>query len=153
MKIVLLAVGKMRSKALREVCEEYLGRLARYGAAEVKEVKAAESASPEQSVAQESARLLAALEPNDHVLVLDERGTQQTSRELCDLLKQHELRSTKRLMLVLGGAYGLSDDVRKRGTLFSLSKMTLPHELCRAVILEQLYRARTIQNGEPYHHA
>ena len=152
MKLMVLAVGKMRSKALREVCEDYLARLSRYGPAEVKEVKAAESATPEQSVAQECKSLLAALEPNDHVLVLDERGTQQTSVELCGLIKQHELRATKRLVFVLGGAYGLSDEVRKRGKLFSLSKMTLPHELCRALFLEQLYRARTILKGEPYHH-
>lgn len=153
MKIVLLAVGKLRSKPLKEVCDDYLSRLARFGAAEVREVKASESATAEQSVAQECARILEAVEPSDQVCILDERGVQLSSVELCTLIKSHEMRGTKRLVFVLGGAYGLSDEVRKRGKLISLSKMTLPHELCRALVLEQLYRARTIQNNQPYHHA
>lgn len=153
MKIILLAVGKLRTKPLKEVCDDYLARLGRFGAAEVREVKAAESATLEQSVSQECARILDALEPADQVCVLDERGAQISSVELCALIKSHEMRGTKRLVFVLGGAYGLSDDVRKRGKTISLSKMTLPHELCRALVLEQLYRARTIQNGQPYHHA
>ena len=80
-------------------------------------------------------------------------GRRSVRRSFRKVLKDLELRSTKRLVLILGGAYGLSDEIRRRGTLLSLSKMTFPHELCRAVALEQLYRARTIQNGEPYHHA
>ena len=125
----------------------------RYGPAEVKEVKAAESAAPAQASAEECRRLAEALTPSDQVLVLDERGSQMTSPELANFIEQGELRGVKRLALVLGGAYGLTDELRKRGKMLSLSKMTLPHELCRAVTLEQLYRARTIQRGEPYHHA
>jgi len=153
MKITLLAVGRMRSKPLREVCADFLSRLQHYGAVDIQEIKAADASTPEQSVQQECARILDALAPNDCVYVLDERGTQRTSPELSALLKEQELRAVKRLVVVLGGAYGLSDEVRKRGKLLALSKMTLPHELCRAVILEQLYRARTIQHGQPYHHA
>jgi 23S rRNA (pseudouridine1915-N3)-methyltransferase len=152
-KIIVLAVGKLRSKAVRELCEEYLARLARYGAAEMREVKAAESATAAQSVEQECDRVLAALEPADHALILDERGQQPTSVELSQMLKTHEMRATKRLVCVIGGAYGLNDEVRKRGKNIALSKLTLPHELCRLFLLEQLYRARTIQHGEPYHHA
>jgi 23S rRNA (pseudouridine1915-N3)-methyltransferase len=152
MKIVLLAVGRLRSVPLREVCEDYLSRLKRYGPAEVREVKASD-AEPAAAIKQESGRLNDALEPNDYVYVLDERGAQLTSVELSQALKTHELRAVKRLVFVLGGAYGLDETIRRRGKLFALSKMTLPHELCRALILEQIYRARTIQHGEPYHHA
>lgn len=152
MKLIVLAAGKMRSKPLREVCGDYLARLSRYGPAEMKEVKAADSATPAQSIDIETARLLEAIEPADQVMVLDERGVQTTSVELSNTLKTHELRSTKRLVFVIGGAYGMSDALRKRGKLLSLSKMTLPHELCRVLLFEQLYRARTIQHGEPYHH-
>jgi 23S rRNA (pseudouridine1915-N3)-methyltransferase len=152
-KLIVLAVGKLRSKAVRELCEEYLARLARYGSAEVREVKAAESQSPAQSVQQECERLLDAMEPADQVLILDERGSEPTSVELSHLLKTHEMRATKRLVFVIGGAYGMNDEVRKRGKNIALSKLTLPHELCRLLLLEQLYRARTIQHGEPYHHA
>jgi 23S rRNA (pseudouridine1915-N3)-methyltransferase len=152
MKITLLCVGKLRSAPLKEVCADYLSRLQRYGAAEIEEVKAADSGSAEASVAQESTRLLAALKPNDAVFILDERGAQMTSPELAELLNKQELRSVKRCVCVLGGAYGLSSEVRAKGKMIALSKLTLPHELCRALVLEQLYRARTIQRGEPYHH-
>jgi 23S rRNA (pseudouridine1915-N3)-methyltransferase len=153
MKIILFAVGRLRSAPLRDVCADYLERLKRYGPAEVLEVKAAESGSIDQRMAQEGERLLSALQPNDQVLVLDERGKQFSSEEWSQTLKGHELRSVRRMVLILGGAYGISAEVKRKGTLVALSKMTLPHELCRAVILEQLYRARTIQRGEPYHHA
>jgi len=153
MKIVLLAVGRLRSAPLRDVCADYLARLQRFGPAEVVEVKAADSQSIQQRLAQEGQRLLAALQPSDWLVVLDERGKQLSSVELSDALKTHELRAVRRLVFVLGGAYGLADDVKRMGTLLALSKMTLPHEFCRALIMEQLYRARTIQRGEPYHHA
>lgn len=153
MRIVLLAVGRLRSRPLREVCEDYLSRLARYGPAGVEEVKAADAGPVAQRVARESASLLAALRPADQVCVLDERGAQVNSLELSELLRACELRGVKRLVFVLGGAYGVSDAVRQRGKTLALSRLTLPHELCRALVLEQLYRARTIQRGEPYHHA
>jgi 23S rRNA (pseudouridine1915-N3)-methyltransferase len=153
MKLIVLAAGKMRSKPLRELCEDYLSRLVRYGPAEMKEIKAADSGTAAQMSELESTRLLAAIEPPDQVFVLDERGSQMTSVELSEVLKTHELRSTKRLVFVIGGAFGMTDALRKRGKLLSLSKMTLPHELCRTLLFEQLYRARTIQNGEPYHHS
>src|SRR5262249_23605113 len=142
-----------RSVPLRDVCADYLERLKRYGPAEVVEVKAAESGSVEQRVTQEGERLLSALQPGDQIQVLDERGKQLSSEEWAQTIKNLELRSVRRMVLILGGAYGISAEVKRKGTLVSLSKMTLPHELCRAVILEQLYRARTIQRGEPYHHA
>ncbi|MGD0088816.1 MAG: 23S rRNA (pseudouridine(1915)-N(3))-methyltransferase RlmH [Planctomycetota bacterium] len=152
MRILLLAVGRLRSQPLRELCADYLERLSRYGPAGVEELKPAGPGAPAQCVAQESARVLAALLPTDRVCVLDERGAQLSSPELCQLLKAHELSSAKRLVFVLGGAYGVSDAVRRRGKLLALSRLTLPHELCRTLLLEQLYRARTIQHGQPYHH-
>ena len=153
MKIIVLAAGKMRSKPLRELCEDYLSRLGRYGPAEMKEIKAADSGTAAQMAELESTRLLDAIEPADQVFVLDERGSQMTSVELSNVLKTHELRSTRRLVFVIGGAFGMTDALRKRGKLLALSKMTLPHELCRVLLFEQIYRARTIQNGEPYHHS
>lgn len=152
MKIVVLVVGKLRSKALKEVCDEYLSRLKRYGPAEVVEVKAADGLSPEKSVEAECAQLLKNFEPNDTVWVLDERGKEYRSVDLSKMIMSLEVKSVKRLIIILGGAYGLTDSVRSKGMLLALSKMTLPHELCRVLLLEQLYRARTIQRGEPYHH-
>ena len=153
MRILVLAVGRLRSKPLREVCADYLDRLSRYGPASVEELKPADSGAPDQRVAQESARILAALLPAERVCVLDERGAQCASLELCEMLKAFELHGAKRLVFVLGGAYGVNDALRQRGKLLALSKLTFPHELCRALLLEQLYLARTIQHGQPYHHA
>ncbi len=152
MRLVLVAVGKLRSSAVRALCEDYLARLQRYGPAECIEVKAAEGPR-EQAVAQEGSRLLAALQPVDEVFVLDERGTATASVELSEKIQALEMRAVKRVVFLLGGAYGFSAEVRQGRKLLSLSKLTLPHELCRVLILEQLYRARTIQHGEPYHHA
>lgn len=152
MKLILLAVGKMRSKALKDVCDDYLARLKRYGAAEVVEVKAAEGFAPKEAAEQECSRLLKELNSTDTVWILDERGPQMRSKELSEVILKLEINSEKRLVLILGGAYGLNEAVRAKGRLLSFSKMTLPHELCRALALEQLYRARTIQRNEPYHH-
>lgn len=152
MKIVVLTVGKLRSKALKEVCDEYLARLKRYGSAEIVEVKASEGLAPEKAIEVECSNLIKNIEPTDTVWVLDERGKEYRSIELSNMIMSLEIKSVKRLIIVLGGAYGLNASVRSKGSLLSLSKMTLPHELCRALLLEQLYRARTIQRDEPYHH-
>jgi 23S rRNA (pseudouridine1915-N3)-methyltransferase len=151
-KIVLLCVGKLRSAEVGALCGEYLARLQRYGSAEVVEVRAARGAQAPQAVAEESEHLLKALAGANPVWVLDERGRAVNSRGLATRLADLEGHGTKRLTLVLGGAYGLDDRIRKRGELLALSPLTFPHELCRLILLEQLYRARTIQRGEPYHH-
>lgn len=147
MKLLLLAVGKVRNAAVAELCADYLARLKRFGPADVQEVKARESAKEECKL------LAAALEPGDKLFVLDEHGAQMTSAQLAETLGKFEHESARRMVWALGGAFGMTDEFKKRGQLLGLSKMTLPHELCRAVALEQLYRARTIQKGLPYHHA
>lgn len=152
MKLVLLAVGKMRSTALAGICDEYVKRMQRFGAMELKEVKASTRENAKEGSIEECERLTKALEPSDKLIVLDERGAQITSVELAEWLTRYERENSKRLVVALGGAYGFTDEFRKRGKLLGLSKLTLPHELCRAVVAEQLYRARTIQNGLPYHH-
>ncbi len=153
MKLLLLVVGKMRSGALSDVCDDYVKRMQRFGSMAIKEVKASTRSDVREVAEEECVRLAQALEPSDKVIVLDERGAQVTSVQLADWLGRYERENTKRLVLALGGAYGMTEAFKARGTGLALSKMTLPHELCRAVVVEQLYRARTIQNGLPYHHA
>jgi len=153
MKLILLAVGKMRSTALAGVCDEYVKRMQRFGAMEIKEVKASTRTDAREGALDECERLRKVLEPSDKLVVLDERGAQITSMQLADWLARYERENTKRLVFALGGAFGLTDAFRARGTLLGVSKLTLPHELCRALVTEQLYRARTIQNNLPYHHA
>lgn len=143
----------MRSAALAGVCDDYVKRMQRFGAMEIKEVKASSRSDVREGAEEECERLAKALEPSDKLVVLDERGAQITSVQLADWLSRYERENAKRLVFALGGAYGLTDAFRARGTVLGLSKLTLPHELCRAVVVEQLYRARTIQNHLPYHHA
>jgi 23S rRNA (pseudouridine1915-N3)-methyltransferase len=151
-KILLLTVGKIRSAPVQELCADYLRRLQRFGPAEVQEVKASARPDARQAVAEESGRLNDALEPSDRVFILDETGTQTSSTELAELLARAEREAVKRAVFVLGGAYGMTPELKARGKKLGLSRLTLPHELCRCVILEQLYRARTILNNLPYHH-
>ena len=86
------------------------------------------------------------------ILLLDERGTEMTSKEFASfLIKKRENGDT--LIFVLGGAYGVGEEIRAKGyQTIALSRMTLPHELCKLVFLEQLYRAHTILEGRGYHH-
>jgi 23S rRNA (pseudouridine1915-N3)-methyltransferase len=152
-KTLLLTVGKLRSAPLHELCADYLRRLQRFGPAEVQEVKASTRPDARQAVAEECARLSDALETSDRVFILDESGVQASSVELAELLARGEREALKRSVFVLGGAYGLTPELKARGKKLGLSRLTLPHELCRCVMLEQLYRARTILNNLPYHHA
>jgi len=152
MKIILACVGKLRSKELERLCDDYAARLRRYGPFAVEEVRDGDARERRRAIQEEGRRLLALLRPGDRIWTLDEKGRQASSPEWARNIEQLELHRAKRLVLLLGGAHGLSDEVRRRGSTVALSRMTLPHELCRLVVLEQLYRARTIQRGEPYHH-
>ena len=152
MKILLLCVGKLRSDALKVMADEYSGRMKHYGGLEILEVKAATAREPREIVKEESERLLAALKPEDTVWILDERGKQFTSTQIAERFTDLENKGTRRLVVVLGGAFGFNAAVRDRGQKWALSALTFNHELCRVIVLEQLYRARTIQRKEPYHH-
>lgn len=91
--------------------------------------------------------------PGDFLLLLDERGRQYGSREFSDFLARKAVELPRNLILAVGGPYGFSKEVYDRSdAMLSLSKMTFPHELVRLFLCEQIYRAGTIQRGEPYHH-
>jgi 23S rRNA (pseudouridine1915-N3)-methyltransferase len=151
-----LFVGKCREICLREAAELYAKKLAHLARCEVLTVKDAPAALPPAEKSQREGRdLLAKLPPGAVPVILDERGEIWSSRELAAKLKTWEDAARTPWFLV-GGAFGLSDEVRERaksgGALFSLGRITLPHELCRVVLLEQLYRAASINKGLPYHH-
>ena len=134
------------------MADEYAGRMKHYGGLEIHEVKAATAREPREIVKEESGRLLAVIKPEDTVWVLDERGKQFTSIQVAERFTDLENKGARRLVVVLGGAFGFNAVVRERGTKWALSALTFNHELCRVIVLEQLYRARTIQRKEPYHH-
>lgn len=143
MRYRLIAIGQLKRGFYAEGCAFYAKRLAAYAKLELRELKAS---APEQ----ESAALLAAA--SGHLVCLDERGEMLSSQELAARLSALELSGISQLSLLIGGAEGLSATVRQRADdCWSLSRLTLPHELARLVLLEQLYRAETIRAGHPYH--
>lgn len=102
------------------------------------------------AVKEESDRLLGRLSPDDFVILLDERGRNLSSPELSTVIMEHTSQS---IVFIIGGAYGVTDDVRRRANLvWSLSKLVFPHQLVRLILTEQLYRAQEIARGGKYHH-
>ncbi|MEA4862560.1 MAG: 23S rRNA (pseudouridine(1915)-N(3))-methyltransferase RlmH [Victivallaceae bacterium] len=141
--IRLLTVGRMKDVHLEAKCAEYLKRLNAYAKVEVVEVK---DSNPEE----EGAKLLRLFDPaRELVLALGEEGETFTSGAFAGMLES----AGRRVVLIVGGPYGLSDEVKRAATrLVSLSPLTFTHELARAVLLEQLFRACSIINHTGYHH-
>ncbi|MDR1305875.1 MAG: 23S rRNA (pseudouridine(1915)-N(3))-methyltransferase RlmH [Verrucomicrobiales bacterium] len=144
MKLLIVSVGKPRLDYARRGAAEYLARLARYLPVEWKQVR-------EGAREQEGGRLLAASE-NCFRVALDEHGAQVTSRALTVSFEKWERRAVKTVAFLIGGADGHAPALRERADWqWSLSPLTLQHELALTVLLEQLYRVQTIRRGEPYH--
>lgn len=153
MRVVIAAVGRPRDAALASAIHEYETRAARYWPLEVHEVReeSARSTPPDLVREREGERLLAKLPPGAQLVVCDERGRQMRSPEFAAWLQEARDRA-RDVAFVIGGAYGLAEPVRSRaGFILAMAAWTLPHELARLVLAEQLYRAGTIVRGEPYH--
>jgi 23S rRNA (pseudouridine1915-N3)-methyltransferase len=150
-EIALLAVGKLRP-SLRAACDDYLRRLGRY--ARVREVEVREAARAPTLLSQrqqEAARLRERVPMGGTVVALGREGRPLTSEGLAAQVQRWQL-AARPLALLLGGSNGLAPDLVAAADMrWSLGPLTLPHELARLVVLEQLYRAFTILRGEPYH--
>ncbi|MEX2584326.1 MAG: 23S rRNA (pseudouridine(1915)-N(3))-methyltransferase RlmH [Gemmatimonadota bacterium] len=153
MKLQIVCVGRPKNP-LSLAIREYERRIEHYFSFEAIEVKetSARGRTTEQVLAEEGERLLARV-PGQHELVaLHRPGKPWSSEMLARQLERAALRSVPGVSFVIGGAYGLSHAVLDRAVrLFSLSAMTLPHEMARLILTEQIYRAGTIGRGEPYH--
>lgn len=156
MKITLAVVGKTETGFVRQGIEEYVKRLQHYVQFNIQyigDVKSTRNLSEEQQKTAEGKSLLAALDSSDHVVLLDEHGTERTSMDFSGWLQRRMSSGCKRVVFVVGGPYGFSQEVYRRANeMISLSKMTFPHELVRLIFVEQLYRGFTILRHEPYHH-
>jgi 23S rRNA (pseudouridine1915-N3)-methyltransferase len=151
MEIDLLAVGKLRP-AFRQACDEYLKRLGRWTKVSELEVREASRApSPDIARNKEAAALLSRLSGRTTVVALARDGTGWTSEQLAREVDRWRL-AARPVAFVIGGSHGLGGDVLTRAQArWSLGPLTLPHELARVVVSEQLYRAFTILSGDPYH--
>ena len=156
MKVTLLVVGKTTDKHIIALVDDYLGRLQHYLPVEVEvvpELRRTASLSPSQQKEQEGDLILQRLQPGDRVVLLDEHGTERRSVDFASWLEKRMVAGTKRLLCIVGGPYGFSPKVYEQAhEKISLSQMTLSHQMIRILFVEQLYRAMTILNGEPYHH-
>lgn len=154
MKITLLAVGTRMPRWVDEAFDDYAKRFGRDVSIELKEIKPekrSSSVNAEKGIAAEHARLAAALPPRVLLVVLDERGKALTSHQLAHTMKNW-LSEGRDIAIVIGGADGLSAELKQRADLLlQLSAMTLPHEMVRVMLVEQLYRALSILNNHPYH--
>jgi 23S rRNA (pseudouridine1915-N3)-methyltransferase len=138
MRYRLVAVGRMKNAALRAACDDYIDRLRHYTRVEEREVK-------------DEARVLGAVPEGSRLVALTRRGEEWTSGQLAEWAGRWDMEG-RDITFAIGGADALPDDVlRKADRLWSLGRLTLPHELARVVVCEQLYRAHTIRRGEPYH--
>lgn len=156
MQIKLLALGKTDNKAIQELIDEYTNRLGHYIRFELEvipDLKHTKSLSEAVQKEKEGELILKKLIPSDDLLLLDERGKSYTSLEFSDFLQKKMNAGLRQLVLVIGGPYGFSEEVYARANgKISLSKMTFSHQMIRPFVVEQLYRALTIQRNEPYHH-
>ena len=149
MNITLLSVGSLKTSWVQQGCQQYLDRLS----INLIEIPASKQRDSVKQSEEESASIIKRLDKmNGKIWVLDERGDNLTSEGFSKALGQMGDRGES-VIFVLGGAYGLSDVVYKKADrLLRLSDMVFPHELCRVVLLEQIYRAGQIQKGTGYHH-
>lgn len=155
MKILLLAIGRKHDQKLVDALYEYEKRLEHYADVswDLVEAKITSSMNPEEIKKAESQVLLARTTTNDTLVLLDETGQQLSSPELAAKIQTFKNSSTKRLVFIIGGAYGVTGEVQQRANLvWSLSKLVFPHQLVRLILVEQLYRAHTILAREKYHH-
>lgn len=156
MKVLLLAVGKTDNASFSTIIDEYRKRLAHYLPFEITalpDIKNARNLSEEQQKEKEGELILKTLQPGDTCILLDEKGKMLTSLQFATYMEKKMLAGNKRLVFVIGGPYGFSEAVYKAAPeKISLSPMTFSHQMVRMIFTEQLYRAMTILQGEPYHH-
>lgn len=154
MKLRLICVGKLTDWQ-RLAAADYSDRLQHYfgfETVELKEEKSGRKDSPAVLRRREGERILAKISEGERVVLLDERGRQIDSPGLASMLEEEMLYGRGDWCLIIGGAYGVDDQVRKRADMcLSLSKMTFTHQMARIFLLEQLYRSATIIRREPYH--
>ena len=158
MRISIVCVGKIKEKYLKLGIDEFSKRLSKYCKLELIELddeKAPENLSDKEMLMikeKEGKKILSKIKDNAHVIALAIDGKNLSSEELADNINNLGVRGTSHIVFVIGGSLGLSDEVLKRANYkLSFSKMTFPHQLMRLILLEQVYRAYRINNGEPYH--
>jgi len=156
MQITLLAIGKTDNKQLQYLIDEYTKRLGfyiKFNLEIIPDIKNSKNLSEAQQKKKEGELILGKITTSDVLILLDENGKQLDSIGFSNYLQKHMNSGIKRLVFVIGGPYGFSEEVyQKAQGKISLSKMTFSHQMVRLFFIEQLYRGFTILRNEPYHH-
>ncbi len=156
MKVVLLQTGKTTDKNVSELAHLYSGRIGKYCTFEIitlQDIRNTKNMPVEEQKRKEGEKIIQCLNSDDFVVLLDEHGKEYRTIDFAVWLDKLVMLSKKRVVFIIGGPWGFSDEVYRRADQkLSLSRMTFPHQLVRLLFLEQLYRAFTIIKGEPYHH-
>lgn len=157
-KITIIAVGKLKEKYLRDACAEYLKRLGVYAKVNVIELNEERcsdnpSATEIENVKQkEGQRIIAKIPKASFIVPMCIEGTQYSSEDFAQKIEATAVAGNGEITFIIGGSFGLSDEVKVLGKLkLSFGKLTLPHQLMRVVLLEQIYRAFSILNNSKYH--
>ncbi len=152
MTISVWSIGKTKDKYLQAGIEQYLSKLKHYTKLDYQEYKVKGLSDPKAQISRDQELILQQLQPSDVLILLDEKGKRYASRAFAKMIESHRLHSTRRLVFVIGGAFGHGDALRNRANAsLSMSDFTFTHDMSRLILLEQLYRAMTILRGEPYH--
>lgn len=155
MKVTLIWIGKIKENYILAGIDEYIKRLSRYVKLDIIEIPYIKKKLSEDEIKmREGEQILKHVSPGSYLALLDENGKQFSSVQFSNYLEQLAVSGSSQITFVIGGAYGFSDEVyAKAQSKISLSPMTFNHQMVRMIFLEQLYRAQTILNNEPYHHS
>jgi 23S rRNA (pseudouridine1915-N3)-methyltransferase len=151
MRLRVIWTGKTRDAHLRALVDEYLKRLSHFTRCEIAELRESGGSEKDGGIAKDSKRISDGLREGAINILLDPDGSEWTSQQLAKEIQQWQDSGTKEVTFIIGGPSGVSAELSKRASKrWSLSRLTLTHEMSRVVLLEQLYRAYTIINGLPY---
>lgn len=147
MKLLILSIGKGKDALTDDLIKHFETRILRYVPIEWVYLE------HESTKVKEGEKLLSHIKKEDYVVLLDEKGRDMKSEAVAELIENRMLDSVKRMVFIIGGAYGVSDAIHVRANYtWKLSSLVFPHLLVRVILVEQLYRAMTILKGEKYHH-
>jgi len=156
MKIAVLQTGKTTEKHIAEGVENYSARIRKFTGFEIitlPDIKNARNMTIDEQKIKEGKKILNSIRKDDYIVLLDEKGKEFRTIEFSDWIRKRFMNSEKRILFVIGGPWGFSEEMYDIADLkLSLSRMTFSHQVVRLLFMEQLYRAFTIIRGEPYHH-
>ncbi|HJA98461.1 MAG TPA: 23S rRNA (pseudouridine(1915)-N(3))-methyltransferase RlmH [Candidatus Alistipes avicola] len=156
MNLELIVIGKTDSKEVETLVATYAKRInhyCRFAITTLPDIRNTKSLTAKQQRTAEGENILRQFSDGDYVVLLDERGDEYRSVDFAYWLQKRMASGIRRMVMIIGGPYGFSEEVYRRADAkISLSKMTFSHQIVRAIFAEQIYRAFTILNNEPYHH-